>query len=111
MGVRNFVGAFGHVAMDYIVTLRRLPTPNTSIEILDRERYFGGTAGNLARAAARLGVKVSLASFVGGDFPADYRDALNEDRVDTSDLRTVSYANTPNVLVFSDLMGTHKEYT
>ena len=61
MGVRNFIGAFGHVAMDYIVSLRRLPTPNTSIEILDRQRYFGGTAGNLARAAGRLGVKVSLA--------------------------------------------------
>src|SRR5881397_3160646 len=83
VGMRNFLGAFGHVAMDYIVSLRRLPTPNTSIEILDRERYFGGTAGNLARAAARLGVKVSLASFVGADFPADYRDALKKDGVDS----------------------------
>src|SRR5438093_1239559 len=100
--MRNFLGAFGHVAMDYIVSLRRLPTPNTSIEILDRKRYFGGTAGNLARAAARLGVKVSLASFVGADFPADYRVALNEDRVDTTDLRTVRNANTPTVWVSSD---------
>src|SRR6266581_2263778 len=91
--------------MDYIVSLRRLPTPNTSIEILDRERYFGGTAGNLARAAARLGVKVSLASFVGADFPADYRDALKKDGVDTTDLRTVRNANTPTVWVFSDPKG------
>src|SRR5437867_764913 len=103
--MRNFLAAFGHVAMDYIVSLRRLPTPNTSIEILDRKRYFGGTAGNLARAAARLGVKVSLASFVGADFPADYRVALNEDRVDTTDLRTVRNANTPTVWVFSDPKG------
>ncbi len=105
MGVRNFVGAFGHVAMDYIVTLRRLPTPNTSIEILDRERYFGGTAGNLARAAARLGVKVSLASFVGIDFPNDYREALERDGVDTTDLRTVRKTNTPSAWVFSDPKG------
>src|SRR3989442_3503093 len=103
--MRNFLGAFGHVAMDYSVSLRRLPTPNTSIEILDRERYFGGTAGNLARAAARLGVKVSLASFVWADFPADYRDALNEDRVDTTDPRTGRNAHTPTVLVFSDPQG------
>src|SRR5437870_3920220 len=42
--------------MDYIVSLRRLPTPNTSIEILDRQRYFGGTAGNLfAHRETRVG--------------------------------------------------------
>jgi len=57
--------------MDHIVTLRRLPRPNTSIEILGRRRSFGGTAGNLTRAAARLGVKTALASFVGEDFPSD----------------------------------------
>src|SRR2546421_12592862 len=91
--------------MDYIVSLRRLPSPNTSIEILDRKRYFGGTPGNLARAAARLGVKVSLASFGGADFPADYRNALKEDRVDTTDLRTVCNANTAPVLGFSDPKG------
>ncbi len=103
--MRNFLGAFGHVAMDYIVSLRRLPTPNTSIEILDRERYFGGTAGNLARAAARLGVKVSLASFVGADFPPDYREALAKEGVDTNDLRTIPRANTPTAWVFSDPKG------
>jgi nucleoside kinase len=105
VGVKNFLGAFGHVAMDYIVSLRRLPTPNTSIEILDRERYFGGTAGNLARAAARLGVKVSLASFVGTEFPPDYRRALEKDGVDMKDLRTIARANTPTVWVFSDPKG------
>src|SRR5256712_5484044 len=103
--VKNFLGAFGHVAMDYIVSLRRLPSPNTSIEILDRQRYFGGTAGNLARAAARLGVKVSLASFVGADFPPDYRQALAKEGVDTNDLRTIPRANTPTAWVFSDPKG------
>src|SRR6266571_5970230 len=103
--MRNFLGALGHVAMDYIVSLRRLPTPNTSIEILDRQRYFGGTAGNLARAAGRLGVKVSLASFVGADFPPDYRQALAKEGVDTSDLRTIPRANTPTAWVFSDPKG------
>src|SRR2546427_7131747 len=91
--------------MDYIVSLRRLPSPNTSIEILDRQRYFGGTAGNLARAAARLGVKVSLASFVGADFPPDYRQALAKEGVDTNDLRTIPRANTPTAWVFSDPKG------
>ncbi|HEX9341426.1 MAG TPA: carbohydrate kinase family protein [Thermoplasmata archaeon] len=103
--MRNFLGAFGHVAMDYIVSVRRLPRPNTSIEIVDRNRYFGGTAGNLARSAARLGVKTSLASFVGTDFPADYRSALAAEGVDLTDLRALPRASTPTAWIFSDPNG------
>lgn len=103
--MRNYVGAFGHVVMDYIVALRKLPTPNTSIEILDRHLYFGGTAGNLARATGRLGVKVSLASFVGSDFPKEYQQALEQDGVDTTDLRKIRGRNTPTAWVFSDPKG------
>ncbi len=105
MAVKNFLGAFGHVVLDYIVTVPRLPKPNTSIQILDRRRYFGGTAGNLARAAARLGVKTSLATFVGSDFPDDYRDALRREGADLQDLRVVRGSNTPTAWVFSDRLG------
>jgi len=103
--VRNYLGAFGHVAIDHIVTLRRLPRPNTSIEILGRRRSFGGTAGNLSRAAACLGVKTSLASFVGEDFPSDYRKALRKDGVDLTDLRPIRGATTPTAWIFSDSAG------
>ena len=91
--------------MDYIIGLRKLPSPDTSIEILDRELYFGGTAGNLARAAGRLGVRVSLASFVGPDFPEAYETALKKDRVDTTDLRKIRGRNTPTAWIFSDPKG------
>lgn len=103
--MRSFLGAFGHVVMDYIVTVPRLPTPNTSIQILDRRRYFGGTAGNLARTAARLGVRTSLASFVGPDFPPDYEAALRREGVDLRDLRRVPGTATPTAWVFSDPRG------
>lgn len=101
MAVRNFVGAFGHVVLDYIVTVPHLPGPDASVAILERERHFGGTAGNLARAAARLGVRTSLASFVGVDFPDDYRSALRKEGVDLRDLRTIRDATTPVAFVFS----------
>jgi sugar/nucleoside kinase (ribokinase family) len=91
--------------MDQIISLRHLPRRNTSIEIVNRRRYFGGTAGNLARAAARLGVKTGLASFVGSDFPSDYRDALRREGVDLHDLRNVPGATTPTVWIFSDPKG------
>lgn len=99
------MGVFGHVVLDHIVTVPHLPQPDTSIAILERRRYFGGTAGNLARAAARLGTKASLASFVGPDFPGDYRDALAKDGVDLRDLRTVRGHATPTAWVFSDPKG------
>src|SRR5207245_10653744 len=78
---------------------------STCFGIRHRQRGFGGTAGIPARAAARLGVQVSLASLVGPDFPADYRDALKKEGVDTTDLRTVRNANTPTAWVFSDPKG------
>ncbi len=105
MAVRNFVGAFGHVVLDHILTVPRLPRPDTSVGILDRRRYFGGTAGNLARAAGRLGVRASLASFVGLDFPADYRQALRRDGVDLQDLKIMRGQATPQAWVFSDGRG------
>ena len=105
MAVRNYLGAFGHVVLDVIVTVPKLPGPNTSIQILDRRLYFGGTAGNLARAAGRLGVRTSLASFVGTDFPRDYLAALQADGVDVRDLRPVRGASTPTAWVFSDRRG------
>lgn len=105
MAVRNFVGAFGHVVLDHILTVPRLPRPDTSVGILERQRYFGGTAGNLARAAGRLGVRTSLASFVGPDFPPDYRQAFRRDGVDLHDLREIGGYATPEAWVFSDGRG------
>lgn len=105
MGLTSYVGVFGHVALDYIVTVPKLPDRNTTIQILGRRRYFGGTAGNLARAAGRLGLKASLASFVGPDFPRDYREALRRDLVDLRDLRIVRGADTPAAWIFSDPRG------
>ncbi len=103
--VRSYVGAFGHVVLDHILTVPYLPKPDTSVVILDRRRHFGGTAGNLARAAGRLGVRVSLAAFVGSDFPDDYRRALRADRVDLRDLRVFRDHGTPQAWVFSDGRG------
>ena len=105
MALRNYVGVFGHVVLDHILTVPRLPRPDTSVAIVDQKRYFGGTAGNLARAAARLGVRTSLAAFVGPDFPADYRTALQKEGVDLRDLRAVSGRSTPEAWVFSDGRG------
>ena len=101
----NFLGVFGHVILDYIANLDTLPAPNTSVQILDRQRFFGGTGGNIARIAAHLGVRTALASFVGEDFPNEYRGALEGDRVDLTDLRVVRGVSTPTAWIFTDRRG------
>ena len=99
--MRNFLGVFGHVVLDHILAVPRLPVLDRTVRVLARDTYFGGTGGNIARGAAKLGVPTALASFVGGDFPAEYRRALAADGVDVVDLRTVRGATTPSAWVFT----------
>ena len=101
MAVRSYLGVFGHVVLDHILAVPRLPVPETTVRVLDRDRYFGGTGGNVARIAARLGVRTSLASLVGEDFPREYRNALLRDGVDLTDLRVVRGAATPSAWIFT----------
>lgn len=98
----SFLGVFGHVVLDYILRVPRLPDPNTSIPVTNRARHFGGTGGNLARASARLGVETALASFVGEDFPDDYREALEAEGVDLTDLQALAGYSTPTAWIFTD---------
>ncbi|MFQ5918860.1 MAG: carbohydrate kinase family protein [Thermoplasmata archaeon] len=98
----SFLGVFGHVVLDHILQVPRLPTPDTSIRVTGRRQHFGGTGGNLARGAGRLEVRTALASLVGEDFPPAYRAALEEDGVDTTDLRALAGFNTPTAWIFSD---------
>ena len=101
----SFLGVYGHVILDYIANLEALPAPNTSVQILDRQRFFGGTGGNIARISAHLGVRTALASFVGEDFPPEYREALATGGVDLTDLRVVPGISTPTAWIFTDRRG------
>lgn len=105
MAVRNFLGVFGHVVLDHILSVPNLPSPETSVRVTDRSAFFGGTGGNVARCAAHLGVRTALASFVGTDFPAGYRKALEGDGVDLKDLYEVRGASTPTAWIFTDPKG------
>ncbi len=105
MAVKRFLGVYGHVNLDYIIDVERLPRPNTSIQI-ERERiYFGGTGGNVARLAAAMGVSTALSSFVGEDFPVAYEVALRKSGVDVTEVMRVAEYGTPRVWIFSDPRG------
>lgn len=101
----TFLGVFGHVVVDHLFTIPELPHPDTSVPVTGRRRRFGGTAANLARAAARLGVPTALAAFVGADLPEEYRAALEADGVDLTDLRVLEDGVTPAAWIFLDEAG------
>lgn len=98
----NFLGVYGHTAIDLIYSTDGFPEPNTTVELKDSRRYYGGTAANLALIASSLGVKTALASFVGKDFPADYVQVLRRSGVDVTDLVKVRGERTPFIIIISD---------
>jgi sugar/nucleoside kinase (ribokinase family) len=97
-----FLTVYGHTNLDYIMSLCQFPPKNTSVDVLEKKRYFGGTAANVATLAAALGVPTALASFVGPDFPNEFRALMLEKGVDLSDLVVVEGYETPTVWIVSD---------
>ncbi len=99
---KNFLGAYGHTALDIIYSAERFPAPNSTVELVGRSELFGGTGANLARIASGLGVTSALASHVGDDFPKPFMDALNISGIDTTDVVKVKGARTPFIIMISD---------
>ncbi len=97
-----FLSVYGHVNLDLILNLPKFPEPNTSTEIIDSHRYFGGTAGNIARISATLGTPLHLVSYVGNNFPEDYRTALLDSGADLTYLERIEEFHTPTCWIMSD---------
>lgn len=98
----NFLGVYGHTAIDIIYRSEEFPKPNTCVELKGRQELFGGTGANVARIASSLDVKTALASHVGDDFPKAFMDALKKSGVDTTDVVKVRGKRTPFIIMVSD---------
>ncbi len=101
----SYLGVFGHTALDVILNVPKIPERDSSIAVESRVVRYGGTAANIARAAAEMCVDVSLASFVGEDFPEDYLHALKESGVSTYDLKKMEGYKTPTCWIINDSAG------
>lgn len=97
-----FLCVYGHICLDQIVSLEKLPEPNTSINITEIKRYFGGTGSNLAAISSSLGVPTALCAYVGSDFPEEFRSFLESKKVDMSDVEVMEEYESPTVMVVSD---------
>lgn len=94
----------GHTNLDVQLMVQELPRPGQSAPVLERRTVWGGTAANIARHAAGLGVPVRLWSRVGADFPPAWRDALAADGVDLAHLDVDEAGRTPTCFVLTDLV-------
>ncbi len=91
----NYLGVFGHTALDVILKVDSLPVPNSSTALKNKVIRFGGTAANIARASQTMGIDTALASFVGDDMDPGYTEALKSSNVDITDLDEKEGYRTP----------------
>ena len=103
--MNSYLGVFGHTALDVILKVPNIPEKDSSIAVESRVVRYGGTAANIARASAEMDVEVSLASFVGEDFPDDYLKALEQSGVSTYGLKKMDGYKTPTCWIVNDSMG------
>ncbi len=107
MRKNNFLGVYGHAALDIIYCSERFPEPNTCTELTGRKDLQGGTGANIARMAASLGVPTALSSHVGDDFPKAFMEDLKATGVDTTDVVKVRGQRTPFIILVAD--GNHNQ--
>ena len=95
--------AIGHSAHDYIIRVPEFPKANFSAPITDMKTFNGGAAANVACVGAKLGLKTSLVSAVGGDFKkTEYYEHMQNLNIDTNSLIIVPGESTPTAFVLTD---------
>ena len=98
--------AVGSLAIDHIHRVTVLPKRDAGVAILDRRSGPGGVEGNIAAAAARLGLRVGMIGHVGADeagamILADFR----ERGIDTARIQIGAAGDTAYTLAFVDAQG------
>lgn len=100
-----FLAVLGHANIDVQLELQNIPLPGASSPVQDRRTVYGGTAANIARQAAGLGVPTRLWARVGADFPSDWRAGLEADGVDLSFMDVDATNRTPTCYILTDADG------
>lgn len=95
----------GHLNLDHEMGVDELPGPDRTVPVRSRRVFLGGTAGNIARWAARTGLRVELASFVGEDLPDEFRALLRREKVGISGVRVRKGELTPACWIARDRAG------
>ncbi|MCL2295511.1 MAG: PfkB family carbohydrate kinase [Methanomassiliicoccaceae archaeon] len=101
-GGRPFLSVYGHVTIDQIISIKRFPEINESVDVLTKNTTLGGTGANIAMTAARLGVPTAICAFVGEDFPVRYEKDLRDSGLIMDEMVRVSEYETSQAIVIND---------
>jgi ribokinase len=97
----------GRVYIDIQYFVDNLPGPNKAGEILEIHQGCGGCPGNVAVAAARLGLKTAVCAMVGSDeFGEMYINRLKSENVDASCVSRDDVKPTGMSVIMLDRRGT-----
>ncbi|MCD6522816.1 MAG: carbohydrate kinase family protein [Candidatus Diapherotrites archaeon] len=95
--------SIGHIALDYVFSLKEFPPNHSSRPIEDFSVRFGGGAANHAYTCAKLGAKVSLVSAAGSDFPgSDYEKHLRRVGIELKHVKVFRKDIMPRAYIFND---------
>jgi nucleoside kinase len=95
----------GHVNIDRFLRLDRFPDDDRTVPVERHRVALGGTAGNIALAASRFGVRAGLFARIGRDFPVEFRTRLSKARIDLRGLSTIPDRPSPTAYVMEDRRG------
>ena len=100
--VRPFLSVYGHVTIDQIISIKRFPELNESVDVLTKNTTLGGTGSNIAMTAARLGVPTAICAFVGDDFPPKYEEDMEDSGLIMDEMVRVSEYESSQAIVIND---------
>ena len=89
---------------DHVLLKDQLHQLSVCFVVSNKERHFGGTAGNIAYSLSLLKAPPMIFAGVGHDF-GDYAKRLKKLKVDLSSLRPTSYLPTPCATIITDPNG------
>ncbi|MGC8497326.1 MAG: PfkB family carbohydrate kinase [Thermoplasmata archaeon] len=96
------LSVFGHVNVDEYIKVPNIPSFG-SINITGRNTYLGGTAANIAKVSAMLGLSVQIYSIVSSSFPVEYIRYLYDLGIDTKNLVIDNHiSHGPSCYIVSD---------
>lgn len=95
----------GHVNLDRFLFADRLPDPERTTPLRGQAVHLGGTATNIARAAARVGLRTALVSAVGPDFPPAFAATLRGEGIDLSGVKHRSDRASSTCFIVEDGRG------
>lgn len=97
-----FLSVYGHVTIDQIISIRRFPNMNESVDVLSKNTTLGGTGTNIAVTAARLGVPTAICAFVGEDFPPRYEEEMRDSGLIMDEMVRVGDYESSQAIVIND---------